>query len=83
MDLIQAAWPYVVGSGGAISVLGLVGRWVMKVERSFDKNVSALDLLLEKLNGHEQVDEVRHQALDHRLAIIEKSVGVAPARSRL
>ena len=88
-EVLLAALPYVVGTG-VLAFVGSVIRWAVKVEQGFaqqavvnTKTVAALDLITERLNGHAALDDVRDEAMSNRVAILERSVGIAPVKHRL
>lgn len=63
---------------------GALVRWAIKVDRSFnaqavinEKITGALNVIAERLNGHEQLDQSR----EDRLEAIEARVASIPARS--
>lgn len=69
-------------------VLLVLGRWASKLNRTLDdqlvinaKTAGALDLIVEKLNGHERMDEVRFDHLSDRLGILERDVAHRSGRA--
>lgn len=72
---------------GAFGVAIVIVLWVMRIERAQAvvnaQQIGAMNLLLEKLKGVEAVAEVRDEAANRRFTILERSVGIAPAKHRL
>lgn len=78
VEMVKEAATYLIGAGSLGGVVALA-RWAFKVERSFSeqsvvnaKQVAALDGILTRLDGHETLDEANHNALDRRIALIER-----------
>lgn len=73
-----------VATGVFLLLFGVLVRWVIRVDRSFnaqavvnEKVVGALNVITERLNGHEELDQSR----ERRLEAIEARVASIPTRS--
>ena len=76
--------PLLVKLGGAVLtavILGVMGWWAKKLTNQLDSQLvinaqtsGALALIIEKLNGHERMDEVRFDHLSERLGNVERDV---------
>ena len=76
--------PLIIKLFGAVVtgiVLGVMGWWAKKLTNQLDSQLvinaqtsGALALIIEKLNGHERMDEVRFDHLSERLGNVERDV---------
>lgn len=67
MDLSQFVDFHHVTSGVLIGSGAFVVNWARKVNASINETVKSAALLHERLNGHEKLDDARHEAVETRL----------------
>ncbi len=73
-----------------VAVIGTLLRWGVSVERALKaremesiKHLAALDALIERINGHEAVDDQREKrtdSLEGRIGSLEHAVAFSPPR---
>lgn len=84
--MLEALTPY-LSQFGALGVSIAIVFWIMHIEKAQavvnEQHIAAMQVMLEKLNGVEDVAAVRDEAANRRFTILERSVGIAPARHQL
>lgn len=65
--MLEALVPYLSGGGMGVVILAL-GRWGIKIDRALATQNLVTEKLIVRLDGHEQLDDARFQAIRDILA---------------